>query len=367
MPGTPPLVSIVIPTLNEAQNIGALIPRIFETCFRHGIAAEAVVVDDGSTDGTLDIVEGLMRAYPLKLVKRPSKMGITSAVLEGFRASSGRIVGAMDSDLSHPPEKIPDLVKPILVGEADMVVASRYVKGGSVAGWPMRRRLVSGIASLLSRPLTSVRDPMSGFFFVTSDLLEGAPVTTRGWKICLEILVKARPGKAVEVPYTFTNRASGKSKMGLGTIAGFLVNLVDLYAYRCFGSSLADFCRFATVGGIGVFLNLAIVYALVEFAHLWYVASATAAFFIVAVNNFVWNKVWTFRDRRVGPRVVGIQLGRFLASSFVSLGINLSVLALLVEGLAVWYILAQLLAIGVAVLANFGLSSRWVFKGRASH
>lgn len=367
MSENPPQISIVIPTLNEAQNVGSLIPRIFLACGENGVSAEVIVVDDGSTDGTAGIVEGMMAGCRLQLVKRPAKMGITSAILEGFQRSTGAIVGAMDSDFSHPPEKIPELVRPILAGEADMTVASRYIKGGSVARWPMRRRLVSRTASRLSRPLTGVRDPMSGFFFVRKDLLKDAPLSTRGWKICLEILVKAHPKRVIEVPYIFTNRASGSSKMGLDTIGGFAVNLLDLYAHRFFGSSLGSFLRFGTVGGIGVFLNLAIYHALVYYAHLWYIASATASFFIVATNNFLWNKIWTFRDKRIQAKIMGTQLGRFLASSIISLGINLSVLGLLVEGLGLGRLLAQLLAIGVAVLANFGLSSRWVFRGRQGH
>jgi putative flippase GtrA len=139
---------------------------------------------------------------------------------------------------------------------------------------------------------------------------------------------------------------------------------MDLYVHKYFGSNLGSFLKFCTVGGIGIFINLAIVYALVEVGGLWPTVSAAGSFFIVALNNFLWNKVWTFRDTRVDPRVVGTQLGKFLATSLVALSVNLVILSLLMEGLDVWYLLAQLFAIGVAVTVNFSLNSLWVFGGR---
>ncbi len=356
-----------MPTLNEADNVRELLTRVLRACGQAGISAEVIVVDDGSTDGTTEIVEDMAKEGSIKLVRRTGKIGITSAVLEGFQRSCSPIIGAMDSDLSHPPEMIPDMVQPIVSGRADMVVASRYSEGGSVSGWPLFRLAVSKTASTLARPLTKVRDPMSGFFLLRRAVIEDSALSTRGWKICLEILVKARPERVAEVPYTFVDRARGSSKMKARTIADFLLNLIDLYAFRFLGSSMGSFLRFCTVGGSGVFLNLAIVYVLVEHAGVWYMASATASFFIVAVNNFLWNKIWTFRDRRTQARVVGVQLGRFLVSSLIALGINLVVLIVLVEVLGLWYLLAQLLAIGVAVMANFSLSSRWVFGDRPSN
>ncbi len=353
VPDDVPDISVVVPTLNEFDNIRELASRVFAACAEGGIAVEMVVVDDGSTDGTGEIVEEMGANLPIKLVRRPRKMGITSAILDGFGHARAAIVGGMDSDLSHPPELIPELVEPIRNDRADMTIASRYVEGGGVSNWPLRRRLISRTAGRLSGPLTDAKDPMSGFFFVRKDLLRD-PLNRRGWKICLEILVKSRPQRVVEVPYTFANRASGSSKMGLGTMGGFVLNLMDLYAYRFFGSSLNSFLKFCTVGGIGVFLNLAILAILVEYVGLWYMAAAAITFFIVAVNNFFWNKIWTFRDRRREPGIVGVQLTKFIATGLVALGINLAVLNILVEILGLWYIVAQLFAIAIAVTANFG-------------
>ncbi len=331
-------------------------------CSKAGIACDLIVVDDGSTDGTPEIVEEMAQTRPVRLIRRPGKMGISSAVIDGFKVAKAPIVGCVDSDLSHPPELVSRLLDPISSGQADMSIATRYIEGGGISGWPLRRRVISRTASLLSRPITSAKDPMSGFFLVKRDLLDLSRLNPRGWKICLEVLVKARPPSVAEVPYTFVNRSRGSSKMGLDTVGGFIGNLADLYAFKFFGSSLASFARFCVVGGIGVLLNLVIYALLIYSAGLWYMAAATITFFIVALNNFFWNKVWTFGDRRKGYRVVGSQLSKFVVASLAALAVNLVVLNALVELLGFSKVLAQVGAIAVAVLVNFGLSSRWVFR-----
>ena len=231
-----PQASIVVPTLNEVENIGRLISDVFASAGESGITIEMIVVDDGSTDGTREAVLEMGDKFPIKLISRPKKMGISSAVLDGFRECSAGVIGVMDSDLSHPPERVPDLVRPIVEGNYDMTIGSRYVEGGSTPNWPRRRRMISRTASALARPLTDARDPMSGFFFLRNDLLESVEISTKGWKICLEILVRARPGRVKEVPITFTDRTAGSSKMGMDTVAGFLINLLDLYSCQIFRS-----------------------------------------------------------------------------------------------------------------------------------
>ena len=153
-------------------------------------------------------------------------------VLEGFRQARGKILCVMDADGSHPPEALPDLVRPILAGEADLSVASRYIPGGRIERWTCYRRLASRTACGLARPLTPERDSTSGFFAVRRSAIEGVDLSTRGFKIGLEIYVKGRHRARREIPYTFTDRKAGASKFGASAVANYLWQLTALAAWK---------------------------------------------------------------------------------------------------------------------------------------
>jgi dolichol-phosphate mannosyltransferase len=221
-------VSIVIPTYNEADNVEKLVSGIASL----GLDVEVIIVDDSSPDGTGKIAEALKKSYSNLLVLHRKKRGLASAVVEGFDVSKGGIIGVMDADFSHPPVMIPRLIEPIKSGEAELVVASRYMGGGRILGWNLLRKFTSRGAVLLSRPLTPIKDSVSGFFFMKRDVIKGVKLSPKGYKIGLEVIVKGRFKRAVEVPYTFTNRKTGKSKLNLGEYANYLVHLSRLYKYR---------------------------------------------------------------------------------------------------------------------------------------
>ena len=227
-----PLVSIVIPTYNEKENIGVLIPEIFGVFKKSGIRGEVVVVDDNSPDGTGEIAEKMKAKYRMKVIHRKTKLGLSSAVVEGFEKVQGDIIGVMDSDFSHPPELIPDIVKPIISNQADLTVGSRYVKGGGIKEWPFKRKIISRGARLLAKLLTTVKDPLSGFFFFKRDIIKNKVLKPHGYKIGLEIFVKGEYSKIREIPYTFVNRRAGKSKLGPKEDMNYLKHLVKLYWYK---------------------------------------------------------------------------------------------------------------------------------------
>lgn len=223
-----PFISLVIPTYNEAKNVELLAKRIMLSYPKTKI----IFVDDNSPDGTAEIIESrLKKKYGCQLIKRSGKLGLSSAVIEGFSAAKTDIFGVIDADLSHPPEEIPKLVNAIIEG-ADIVVGSRYVKGGGVEVWPWHRRIISFGATSLARPLTRVKDPMSGFFLIKKNVIAGKKLNAKGYKILLEILVKGVYRKAVEVPYVFRNREFGQSKLGTKEYYHYLNDLRKYYKHK---------------------------------------------------------------------------------------------------------------------------------------
>jgi dolichol-phosphate mannosyltransferase len=226
----------VIPTYNERENLEPLLERIDAACRAAGIDYEAIVVDDDSPDGTAKAAAALASRFPLRLIVRRGARGLATAVARGFEEARGEVVAAIDADLSHPPESLPALAGPVLEGEAEMAVGSRYVAGGAIdRGWPFYRRLASRVAIALARPLAPVRDLTSGFFCVRRAILEGIRLRPLGYKIGLEVLVRARPRRVFEVPIEFKDRERGETKFGLREQVLFILHLLRLYPARLFG------------------------------------------------------------------------------------------------------------------------------------
>lgn len=228
-----PAVSIILPTYNERETLRLLAPRLVAGI--NGYATEILVVDDDSPDGTGELVEELSHTGPFRKLSRQGRRGLASAVLAGFGKARGDVLVVMDADGSHPPETIPSLVEPILEGRAEFVLASRKLPGGSAPGLQGTRKAISWIASSLARPLTSVSDPMSGFFAVARPVLQRGRLTPLGFKIALEVIVKCRPSPLLEVPFRFDSRVAGNSKLDRGQIGGFLRHLWRLYVWRWSG------------------------------------------------------------------------------------------------------------------------------------
>jgi glycosyltransferase involved in cell wall biosynthesis len=221
--------SIIIPTYNERGNIEKLVSELFGAC--KGYDVELVIVDDNSPDGTGELAEKLSKKHNITVVHRAGKLGLSTAVVAGFEAAKGDILGVMDADLSHPPNAIPSMFRPIIEGKADLVVGSRYANGGGVEVWPFTRRMISLGATMLARPLTKVRDPMSGLFFMRKEVIQGVDFRAQGYKIGLEIIVKGNYKRVTEVPYIFRNRTVGKSKLSIKEDYYYLKNLVKFYSY----------------------------------------------------------------------------------------------------------------------------------------
>lgn len=256
-----PEVSIIVPALNEAANLTPLAERI--AAAMAGRAYEILIIDDNSQDATPQVCQELSGRFPLRLIVRTQpKNGLGGAVLHGFEQARGGIFVVMDADLQHPPEKLPELIQPLLEGRADFVLGSRHVPGGSTGErWGAFRKLNSWVATVLARPFSGpVHDPMSGFFALRRETFaRGQRLQPLGYKIGLELMCKCKVQQVVEVPIHFAERSAGQSKLSLREQFRYLEHLSRLYDF-CY-PRLSPMVKFLVVTMLGWAVGLGI-YAL---------------------------------------------------------------------------------------------------------
>lgn len=227
-----PATSIIVPTFREVEALPDLIDRVARVRAEHGSLQELLIVDDDSRDGTEELIAQRTESW-LKLIVRKQDRGLSQAVLAGLHSARGDILVVMDADLSHPPEVIANMQQAIVDG-ADFVVGSRYVPGASTADdWGLFRFLNSRVATLLARPLTTISDPMSGFFAMPRDVFERAQdPSPLGYKIGLELLVRCNARNVREIPIHFANRTRGESKLTAKQQLLYLQHLARLYRFK---------------------------------------------------------------------------------------------------------------------------------------
>jgi len=226
-------VSIIIPTLNEAENIDYLLERVFRVKRSFCLDFDVLFVDSASSDDTCKKVAGWQKREDVSLLRRQTDDGLAEAVVAAACTANGKFVVVMDADLSHPPEVLPELIKPLLDGSWDMVIGSRYTVGGSTPDWPLRRRVASKLATVPARIFTHVKDPLAGYFAVECARVQSLKGSVRGFKIGLEILVAGgRELRVKEVPIEFCERSYGVSKMTHGVALDYLIQLLVLVKRR---------------------------------------------------------------------------------------------------------------------------------------
>jgi len=294
------MISVVIPTYNEAAVIEETLRRAAASLRRPGQDFELIVVDDSSGDGTAELAESLSDELPVRVLRRPGRLGLATAVIDGWNVARGDILGAMDADLQHPPEVLSSLAEAIREDDVDIVVASRYIAGGGTSQWSWLRRFMSKGATHLAAcvlPLTlaDVSDPMSGMFFVRASAISGVRLNPLGYKILLEVLAKARRRAYVEVPYVFEQRGRGSSKLGARQYLEFLLHLARLAGST---GQLAAWMRYGLVGLVGAAINLVGLYLLVERGGWPLVLALPVAIQVALISNFFWNETLTFRAYR---------------------------------------------------------------------
>lgn len=220
------MISIIVPTYNEKENVELLVQGL-EKCM--SAEHEIIIVDDNSPDGTGALVSRLSKNYPsLRLLSREKKDGLTGAVIAGVESARGNEIVVMDADLSHPPEKVPELASKL--EGSSIAIGSRNMKGGGVQTWPFHRKVISKGAELLAFLILGVKssDPMSGFFAIRKSVFKRTRFRAKGYKLLLNILADNRSAKISEVPYFFKDRHAGKTKLGGGEIFNYVLDLLRI-------------------------------------------------------------------------------------------------------------------------------------------
>jgi dolichol-phosphate mannosyltransferase len=372
-------VSIIIPTYNESENIIQVLKSIGEH-LPEDIAAEALVVDDNSPDGTGKIIEDYITdahneiGYTIEVIHRKTKSGLSSAILDGIQHSTGETIVIMDSDFSHPPKIIPELIEEIKTSKCDIVIASRFVPGGTINGWSTKRKLISKTAKGIAKAGLGVNesDPMSGFFAFKRKILDGIKFDAIGYKMLLEILVKTKGAKVKEIPYTFTDRTRGSSKLDSSTMLDYVKSVWKLYRYgskatdndtRTSVSFISKAGRFYTVGASGLLVNYIVAVLFADaIMNLWYIHATIIGIIVAMSSNFILNKIWTFEDRNFEAKRTLVQYMQYAGfTSFAAL-VQLGMVYILVDNYQFEYALALILAVIIAAASNFILNKKWTFK-----
>jgi len=377
-------LSIIIPTYDESENILPLIEAIASN-MPEFVLAEIIVVDDNSPDGTGRIVEDYannkhQKRFSLKVIHGKQRSGLITAMSTGIKSSIGDNILVMDADFSHPPEIIPAMIKEMILDpECDLVIASRYVEGGSVTGWPFKRRLMSKGATKIAKSILKikVKDPMSGFFLFKRQILKNVTFDTAGYKILLEMLVKLKGIRIKEIPYNFVNRKSGQSKLDAIVVLDYVRAIWHLYRYgrKTKNSTLekrksvlfiSKAARFYSVGATGLLLNYAVSFLLSSgiMSNFFYLYPTIIGIAASITSNFFLNKIWTFEDRNFMPKYALRQYAFYIIFSSIGAVIQISLLYIFVESYKIQYSLSLVMAVGTASIGNFLLNKKLTFKER---
>ncbi|MBO4226348.1 glycosyltransferase family 2 protein [Bradyrhizobium neotropicale] len=359
-----PLLSVVVPTFNERDNVTVLYRRLETTLA--GIPWEVVFVDDNSPDGTWEVVRGLARRDSrVRCLRRVGRRGLSGACIEGILASSAPYAVVMDADLQHDETQLPKMVELLRSGKADLVVGSRYIEGYRAEGFDKQRAGASAFATEIARRLlrVDIADPMSGFFAIRRDRFEElAPhLSTQGFKILLDVVATAQ-GKlrAVEIPYTFGSRQHGESKLDSMVALDFLGLVLAKLTHDVIS---LRFVLFGLVGSLGLLVHLAALYVALEvFGAPFPEAQATGAI-VAMTSNFVLNNFLTYRDQRLKGFAILRGLLLFYLVCSVGLLANVGVAFSVYDQEPIWWLAGAAGAL-MGVVWNYAMSGLFVWRKR---
>jgi dolichol-phosphate mannosyltransferase len=359
-PAVPLEVAVIVPTFNERDNVTELIARV-ERALRD-ISWEMIFVDDDSPDGTSDEVKRIGASdNRIRCITRIGRRGLSSACIEGMLASAAPVFVVMDGDLQHDESRIPAMLNALRAEGVQLVIASRYTAGGAIGEWDRTRAFLSRVATRLSRVVCRqpISDPMSGFFMITAEALDGCVrrLSGKGFKILLDI-VASSPAvlRVAEVPYTFRERLHGESKVDSLVMWDFGM----LLAEKTIGRYIpVRFFAFTLVGGAGVLVHMAVLAALrnaqVGFSNAQAIATVVAMIF-----NFWLNNLLTYRDRRLRGTSWVTGLLSFMAACGLGAVANVGIASYLFASHTQW-VVAALAGIAVGAVWNYAITQLYTW------
>lgn len=365
--------SLIVPTYNEGGNIDKIVHilcRILDRSMPNDY--ELIIVDDNSPDRTWEQALALASDYPhLRVMRREHERGLATAVIRGWQAARGEVLGVIDGDLQHPPEVLLQLLEAIESG-ADLAVASRHIDGGGVSDWSLTRRILSRGAQMLGlmilpRVISRVSDPMSGYFMVRRSAIAEKWMSPVGYKILIEVLGRGDIAQVAEVGYVFQEREEGESKVTWKQYTDYLRHLLRLRISsgrigrlrQKIAFPMGRFIRFGLVGLSGLIVDMGMLYLLYNLLGLGLTRSAIFAAELAIINNFIWNDRWTFKDlagKQRGWRKGIKRLTKFNIVCLMGLILKILLLNVLFNGLHLNAYLANFLAIAAVTGWNFWIN-----------
>ena len=365
-------VLIIIITYNEIENIGLLIPRLFEIIPPN---VDVLVVDDSSPDGTGKAVESLFSEYPnrLFLLTRPCKEGTAAAYIAGFRWGLSRNYDAylqFDGDFSHNPIYIPTMLEAIK--DYDVVIGSRNIKGGGIKDWPLSRNIISRGGSLYSRLVLScpVKDLTGGYNMWRKTALEKIgldKIISKSYSLQIELKYRAYCAGCTikEIPIIFTDRERGVSKISGNTLTEALFIIWKIKKNVGVDSGIDQFFKFAVTGGLGTITNLLIFFLCVDIAGLQPIPVSIFCFFFAGTQNYIINHKWSFRQNHPSEAPSIKKWIMFICGSLLGYFANISVMHFMITQFVLpWKTIAQAFGIATGMIINFIISKLIVFRKR---
>jgi len=359
-----PLLSVVVPTFNERDNVTTLYRKLEATL--RDVAWEVVFVDDNSPDGTWDVVRALARQDSrVRCVRRIGRRGLSGACIEGILASSAPFAAVMDADLQHDETQLPKMLALLQSGAADLVIGSRYIEGGSADSFNRQRAGASALATEVAKRVLGVRvaDPMSGFFVIRRDRFEQlAPqLSVQGFKILLDIVATAHGElRTVEVPYTFGSRLHGESKLDSMVALDFLGLVLAKFTHDVVS---LRFLLFAMVGGIGLFVHLGTLFVALQVLDFPFPEAQAAGALVAMTSNFILNNFLTYRDQRLKGFAILRGLLAFYLVCSVGLLANVGVAFSVYDQEPIWWLAGAAGAL-MGVVWNYAMSGLFVWRKR---